>query len=175
MGSFVADCVAGTARVEEVTAYIDRWKQDKSDEPLHCYLGLTQEQYDSWQGNPALLPWIVASYEPTPYEKYGIECAEGWARLYNPIIEQCNAQGVEIFSIKEKFGGLRISTKPLKPPEQVHRAIRIAQHQSLKVCEVCGQFGTLRDYEDRRLKTLCDRHQHQYAIGDLQIQPVGLR
>lgn len=44
----------------------------------------------------------------TPYEEHGVQCGKGWAPLYEPILERCRREGVEVQQVKSKYGSLRI-------------------------------------------------------------------
>ena len=46
----------------------------------------------------------------TSYELFGVECGPGWRKLIEPIIDACEKEGVAIYQIKEKMGGLRFYT-----------------------------------------------------------------
>lgn len=75
--------------------------------------------------------------------------------LYEPLIERCKAEGVEIMQIKEKFGGLRFYV--MQGSDELFDAINAAEEESLKLCELCGEPGSLRK-TGGWLRTLCDRH-----------------
>ena len=60
--------------------------------------------------------------------------------------------------VKEKFGGLRFYLDS-SATEKLHDAIRLAEDESYKTCELCGEPG-----EPRRegwIKTLCDKHDEE--------------
>lgn len=61
---------------------------------------------------------------------------------------------VTVLQVKEKFGGLRYYTSG--GDEFVSGAIRMAEAMSVKICEVCGNPGKIR--EGGWLKTHCDIH-----------------
>jgi len=79
----------------------------------------------------------------------------GWQSLVDPLIERCNAEGVQILQVKEKFGGLRFYTGGGESPA-LTRAIEDAEAASKRICEVCGQPGYIRGA--RWLRALCDDH-----------------
>jgi hypothetical protein len=60
----------------------------------------------------------------------------------------------EILQVKEKFGGLRIYVNDAN--DAIRQCIEVAQQESFRTCEDCGQPGELR--EDGRIKALCDEH-----------------
>lgn len=79
-----------------------------------------------------------------PYELFGVECGEGWKKLYQPIIDyvtkynETNEDKIEIHQIKEKFGGLRIYLS--KYNEEVRQMIDDAEEISYNTCEECGKY-----------------------------------
>jgi RNA polymerase-binding transcription factor DksA len=78
---------------------------------------------------------------------------DGWKPLINIVVGQCEAEGVKIHQIKEKFNRLRIYLRAHPRPlgDMVDRIERLSYH----VCERCGNPGELR--KDRAwLKTLCE-------------------
>ena len=91
----------------------------------------------------------------TPFDYAGVECGNGWERLYAPIIQRANTEGVHIMQVKEKFGGLRIYVLAASPEFQ--RAIEAAEKESYRICEVCGSPGM--HINDRGwLRTRCKNH-----------------
>lgn len=80
-----------------------------------------------------------------PYELFGIECGAGWKKLYQPIldyIEEYNKDKegdnkIEIYQIKEKFGGLRVYLS--KKTEELRQMINKAEAESYHTCEICGK------------------------------------
>lgn len=89
------------------------------------------------------------------FARYGIECAKGWASLYEPLIERCKAANIDIFQIKQKFGGLRFYVDS-KAPADLLLAIHEAQQKSFSICEECGAAGSLRE-KRHYVRTLCDK------------------
>jgi hypothetical protein len=100
----------------------------------------------------------------TSYKHDVIECMSGWRNLYQPIIDECNAAGVEVRQVKEKFAGLHIEVGSNAPVRIVH-AIRYARIHSLSVCEVCGERGQPRGR--RQVKTLCETHGIEHITAGL--------
>ena len=82
-------------------------------------------------------------------------CGEGW----NDLIFKLHYKLLEldpeyrIYQIKEKFGGLRYYIEGNKEAQD---ATWVAEDESFKTCEVCGEPGELR--QNRWWKTLCDKH-----------------
>ena len=62
----------------------------------------------------------------------------GWAKLIDELFDRM-PEGAEVFSIKEKFGGLRIDGIGTDDLE-----IEL-EERSHKICEECGEPGELRD------------------------------
>jgi len=89
----------------------------------------------------------------TSYELFGVECGAGWRNLIEPLIEKCNEQGVNILQVKEKYGGLRFYVAGCS--DELHDAIDSAEALSYKICELCGNPGTLMGHG--WLKTRCDK------------------
>lgn len=83
-------------------------------------------------------------------------CGSGWDAILFPLIDLAKAEGVPIFQIKEKFGGLRFYTDGSES-ETLKAAIDAAEDACSKTCERCGQPGELRTNRSW-LKTLCDVH-----------------
>jgi hypothetical protein len=98
---------------------------------------------------------------------WGIDCEDGW---YHIIDRLClflttleNKTNCEIIAqqVKEKFGGLRFYYYIAKGNEKdfdiINKLIWAIEELSFKVCEICGNSGTL----CRRgtwYKTLCEEH-----------------
>lgn len=87
----------------------------------------------------------------TPYHYFGIECGEGWKSLYEPLIDLCKQEGVEIAQIKEKFGTLRFYVA--SAPDHIYDAIDEAEKKSETMCEKCGDAGSIKT--DGWMRTLC--------------------
>ena len=93
-----------------------------------------------------------------PYELFGIECGKGWNKLIIPILDYIDLYNsghddkIEIFQIKEKFGGLRIYTSFSTP--ELDKLIDDAEEQSFKTCEYCGSTENV-SQTTGWIKTLC--------------------
>lgn len=70
----------------------------------------------------------------TPYEEFGIQCGRGWAELYEPLIQRCQREGVEVQQVKSKYGHLRIYVGD-NASDELLAAIREATVRSLDVPE----------------------------------------
>jgi ribosomal protein L37AE/L43A len=82
-----------------------------------------------------------------PYELFGIECGDGWKKLYQPIVDavvehnlkqEKEEDKIEIHQIKEKFGALRIFLS--KYTSELRDMIDEAEEMSYNTCEVCGKY-----------------------------------
>lgn len=82
----------------------------------------------------------------------GAQCGPGWVPAVLKAIAVCEAEGVGIVQIKQKFGGLRIYTG--KFTEKTDAAIRLAEEVCAKTCEQCGAPGKLRG--GVFVRTLCE-------------------
>ena len=66
-----------------------------------------------------------------------VSCGPGWQRLYQPIIDLCDAKGVEVLQVKEKFGLLNICIGG-EGAEELQLIVSAAEGLSGQVCEQCG-------------------------------------
>lgn len=82
----------------------------------------------------------------------------GWRPLITKLDEDLAgiAPDYEIFQVKEKFGGLRYYIGGVSPDvyDEVHHLIGLAEEQSFRICERCGQPG--RERSGGWILTLCD-------------------
>ena len=88
-----------------------------------------------------------------------VECGPGWDKLIQPVLEACDAEGVQIMQIKEKYGTLRIYigySSDSYPSDKIYNLIGMAEKQSAVTCEACGAPGKLRG--KGWLYTSCDLH-----------------
>jgi hypothetical protein len=98
----------------------------------------------------------------------------GWAPLVNRIFDKLDSiQGVvKIIQVKEKYAGLRVYTD--YDNEELQKVINDAEHQSFKMCEVCGQPGKVRG--KAWYYTSCDKHAedgdtpHTFQPGDPYVE-----
>ena len=81
---------------------------------------------------------------------------KGWAPLVNRVFDKLETikGSIKIVQVKEKWGGLRIYTDYSN--KELDKVIYDAEHESLEVCEVCGQSGKLRGKS--WYYTSCDEH-----------------
>lgn len=81
----------------------------------------------------------------------------GWAKFLADKIPLLAAldPDLSILQIKEKFGQLRINM--IESTDEVWQLAESIEEQCSKLCETCGQPGTLRNLPSGRwIKTLCD-------------------
>lgn len=93
----------------------------------------------------------------------GFQCGGGWFSLIwklcedlDPLVAQFEAQTggrFEVLEVKEKFGQLRMYTN--HRTSATSKRMGIAEAESLRTCELCGEAGRLRTGD--RIQTLCDR------------------
>ena len=96
-----------------------------------------------------------------PYELFGIECGDGWKNLYQPIIDYIidynkdkkDEDKIEIWQIKEKFGGLRVYLN--KSTEELDKMIEEAEKESYHTCEECGKHINKAIVEHHWIYAMC--------------------
>ena len=96
-----------------------------------------------------------------PYELFGIECGDGWKKLYEPIlryIENYNKNTeynpIIVRQIKEKFGSLRIYLSHYT--NELREMIDKAEDESEYVCETCGKHIDNPIVENHWIYAECD-------------------
>lgn len=57
--TFIGQCVAGTASIDDMDDHVDRWHDGDSPLELHEYLGLTWDEYGRWVKDPESLGRLV--------------------------------------------------------------------------------------------------------------------
>jgi hypothetical protein len=113
-----------------------------------------------------------------PFDQRGVECDNGWLALIEELSAACEAyieslakSGVarhswpRIAQIKEKFGGLRFYINGELPEELQAQVARAERETSYKICEKCGQPGTLR--QGGWVHTYCDACETDYRANNL--------
>lgn len=91
---------------------------------------------------------------------YGIECDKGWDKLLNSMLTEMkevskdNKLQFEISQIKEKYGKLRCYTVSYSP--EINTIIEKYEALSARICEQCGNPGTIQELPGKWLKTLCE-------------------
>lgn len=86
---------------------------------------------------------------------------KGWESLIRRVYASIRevAPYVKVITVKEKLGGLRIYPSVYDDLLQPH--ITSACVESLSICEVCGDTGTMRKM-DGLYATRCDPHSNGY-------------
>ena len=78
---------------------------------------------------------------------FGIECNSGWNALLLELDRSIStlAPDYMISQVKQKFGGLRfyIFEVPRECADEVYALIRVAEEESIRTCELCGDPGEL--------------------------------
>ena len=98
-----------------------------------------------------------------PYELFGIECGDGWKKLYQPIIDYLKEYNkdkeekdrIEIHQIKEKFGSIRIYLSSYT--DELRQMIDDAEEQSYYTCEICGKYITKPIVEHHWIYPMCKK------------------
>jgi hypothetical protein len=110
-----------------------------------------------------------------------VECNEGWHDLIDELTKKINNYCdtisskygekplINVVHIKEKFGGLRyyvdyfIDREDITPVEFI---IRNYEMKSYHICEDCGTTGDRCAPDGYWMKTLCEKCQEKYRMGD---------
>jgi hypothetical protein len=128
-----------------------------------------QKMYDQY-------PDLFSNKDKTPQEScmsFGIECGDGWYDILDGVCSSIknreeNLKNRKKYSpefvpdlipvtfdqIKEKFGGLRIYYSG--GDDYIRGIISMAEAMSYKICEVCGNGGTITKIG--WMRTLCEQH-----------------
>jgi hypothetical protein len=69
--------------------------------------------------------------------------------------EKTTGRPFEVLQVKEKFGGLRFYVSHRHRTDTILQRIEIGESESVRICEVCGKPGKLRDH---CVRTACDEH-----------------
>lgn len=72
-----------------------------------------------------------------------LDVRPGWHPLITTLVEDLGKLGWDgqVCQVKEKFGGLRFYIG--EESDEIHLRINEAEKQSYKICEWCGEPGTL--------------------------------
>lgn len=114
---------------------------------------------------PALRDALLRDF-PKLYEhleRFGFRVDDGWEPIIRRLSEKLEPLGVRAHQVKEKFGGLRFyfgfATDSLSPEQEaeIEAAIKEAEREADKTCEVCGEPGFL-CVKGHWYKTLCEAH-----------------
>ena len=58
---FIERCIDGDASPDDISLYIQEWRDKDSDEALEEYLGMTDEEFEAWLDDPKSLKHIIAA------------------------------------------------------------------------------------------------------------------
>ncbi|KKM96691.1 hypothetical protein LCGC14_1175610 [marine sediment metagenome] len=90
------------------------------------------------------------------------ECVgSGWSKLIDQIFDVADSTGrpMTIQQIKEKFGGLRFYFSATSVAfDKIYEVTRLAEAESFKICEHCGEPGELRTSLTGWVYTACEEH-----------------
>ena len=100
----------------------------------------------------------------------------GWAGIVGDLWDFLKVQDPPVYinQVKEKFGGLRCYVGGTMPEQTdaVYKRIDEAEAASFKVCETCGEPGTLRG--GGWMVTACDEHARgQASMGGMDDELGG--
>jgi hypothetical protein len=90
----------------------------------------------------------------------GVSIGDGWVSLVDCLVKNIEFRlkynsmpdGVQVNQVKEKFGGLRFYVHGVD--DFIDGMITMAESLSYRICEDCGQSGSVR--EGGWTRTLCD-------------------
>ncbi len=101
------------------------------------------------------LRWADDPSRPYPIDGAG-SCPVGWMPLIESLVVRLIGLGWDrhLAQVKEKLGGLRFYIR--EGTAQMQAAIDDAEIESFKVCDHCGNPGTLR--RSGRAAVRCDEH-----------------
>lgn len=117
-------------------------------------------QHQLYTKYPEIFCDVGKSPQETPMA-WGIECGSGWFELLDTMLQQIQhhqkynsktGHPVVAEQVKEKFGTLRFYYRG--GDDIVHGIVQMAEAQSAKTCERCGQPGKIR--RGGWLKALCE-------------------
>jgi hypothetical protein len=83
-----------------------------------------------------------------------ISVGDGWLDLVEGGVEALAIWDTQLFDVKEKLGGVRVTIIGPHHPE-VDRIVEALEYRSYEVCEVCGERGLIR-MSRAWIRTLCD-------------------
>jgi len=112
-------------------------------------------------------PKLYEGLDKSPQESlmhFGFECGDGWTGLLislSEAITKLDPNGnIKASQVKQKFGGLRFYYWGIANSHEIANKISKIVHKyednSYKVCEDCGNKGSLRKYLPW-VQTLCDK------------------
>lgn len=118
--------------------------------------------------------------------KYGIECDIGWYDILSSLCfliaqrennnewsnknrikenrEPIPYESVKFIQIKQKFGGLRVYFDGGN--DYIRGLVHMAEGLSYKICEKCGEKGTLRKNNGYGFQVLCEKCNNEIRSQD---------
>lgn len=61
-GTFVSACLSGSALLDEVDDWVERWHAGEGSDDLDAFLGFTPEEGALWAERPEALRFVVAAH-----------------------------------------------------------------------------------------------------------------
>ncbi len=61
--TFINKCILGEENPENIEDYVDMWHESESTLELHEYIGLTEDEYETWLRYPEKLPQIISNHK----------------------------------------------------------------------------------------------------------------
>lgn len=106
-----------------------------------------------------------------PFDGERSHVGRGWYGIVKELIEDLIKIGWdrELLQIKEKLGTLRFYLNDRRPEYLVR--IEAAGERSAKVCELCGQSGTVRVAQSGWYFTRCDSCWHRHQPWGREVPP----
>jgi len=96
-----------------------------------------------------------------PQDKYvEISTEEGWDGLLDQLFTSLRTEKADlhVLQIKQKFGQLRFYYGVMNVSDRAHALIDLAERDSSRICEVCGEQGQRVTNKNGWIKTLCEKH-----------------
>lgn len=125
----------------------------------------TTKIYGKDAGNPPFIKDLMV---------FGLDCGDGWYNLLDDLCckiqkhlnENPQLKSFKVHQVKEKFGGLSFYYQD--GDDYISKAVREAEQQSYKTCELCGNEGNPCRSETGWLKTLCKEHSEERNYNKVQ-------
>lgn len=87
------------------------------------------------------------------------EVGSGWSALIDEVYDNL-PEGVTVYQVKEKFGGLRVYAGPSS--EELENLLVRAENKSYTTCESCGGLGGIRSINSW-VRVLCKSCYERYT------------
>lgn len=100
-------------------------------------------------------------YENLTREQALTHVGKGWSGLVNRAYDLFEGADAKVFTVKEKFGGLRIHFEGQSEVVNLDSEIRELEKMSTSICENCGAPGSqvsesrIKTFSSSFMKTLC--------------------